>query len=145
MPDKTAGGFEWSGVVYRFDEASCCWDSEGLLRFRAVGRRCWIQSEGLPFEGIIDFSGLPGQIWEAVDYVAEFPDTFAGALESEGGEIEIMASRIECWRFDADERRLVLALRLCIQVPVQNGQYVREEAVEGIVYAAVLSREEYQA
>jgi hypothetical protein len=135
MAGGSAGGFEYGGRGYRFDEARCTWEPGGELFVEATGKRCGVSLVGVPFPGATGVAELPGRVWEPdEEELSRYADTFAeGGLEVRGRRLWIMGGRIECRRYDAQRNILVISFRLA----VQDGEYGREDEADGILYCPV--------
>ena len=137
MSEATAGGFEYRGRGYWFQNSACRLDAGGELHVEAEGNRCGLRLVGVPFPGAGSVADLPGRVWEPdEDELALHADVFAeGGLEVRGKDLWIMGGRIACTRFDAERDVLTLAFRL----RVQDGEYGREDEADGMAYCQVES------
>jgi len=139
MADETAGGFEYRGRSFRFKQAECRWEPGGELFIDATGDRCGLSLVGVPFPGATELTELPGKVWEPDDeQLSQYADTFAeGGIEVRDKELWIMGGRIECRRFDPEQGVLTVSFRLA----VQDGEYGRENEVDGVAYCRVISHD----
>lgn len=135
MSNDSAGGFEYRGRSYRFQQTSCTWEPGGELFVEASGDHCGLGFVGIPFPGAATVADLPGRVWEPdEEELSRYADTFAeGGLEVRGRQLWIMGGRIECRRFDAEREISVLSFRL----DVQDGEYGREDKADGVLYCTV--------
>src|SRR4051794_38001849 len=127
MVEYKAGGFEYRGRTYRFDDARCRWIPNDLL-VDAKGNRCGLRLVGVPFPGITEVADLPGRVWEPdEEQLSLYADTFAeGGLEVRDKDLWIMGGRVECRRYDAERRILTIYFRLA----VQDGEYGGEDEAD---------------
>jgi hypothetical protein len=131
MATGGAGGVEFRGRAYRFDQAHGTW-WPGDLVIEAEGKRCWMSLVGIPFPGATEPAQLPGRVWEPDDdELALYADTFAeGGLEIKGRRYNISGCRVECLRYDPERDVLTLSFHLDVELDETGRQ---DEAV-GVVY-----------
>jgi hypothetical protein len=126
-----AGGFEYRGRSFRFEQATCSL-GPGELTVEAIGQRCGLSLVCIPFPGAASFSDLPGRVWDPdEDELARCADTFAeGGMEVGRRELWIQDCRIECKRYDPEQGVLVVFFQLA----VEDGETGREDEAEGVMY-----------
>jgi hypothetical protein len=135
MAETSAGGFEYRGRGFRFQQANCYWEPGGELTIEATGDRCGLTLVGVPFPGANEVAELPGRVWEPDDeQLSLYADTFAeGGLEVRGKRLWIVSGSIKCGRFDAERDVLTVSFRLAVQDDV----YGREDEADGVAYCEV--------
>ena len=87
MVENRAGGFEYRGRTYRFDDAGWRW-SPGHLFVEAKGNRCGLSLVGVPFPGVTEVAGLPGRVWEP-DEESFAPKPQDAAPNDPGGDSDV--------------------------------------------------------
>src|SRR5262245_1868677 len=102
MTDESAGGFEYRGRGFRFQQACFTWQP-GELFIEATGDRCGLRLVGVPFPGAADVAELPGRVWDPDDeQLSQYADTFAeGGLQVRNRDLWITHGRVECKRYDS--------------------------------------------
>jgi hypothetical protein len=137
MAEATAGGFEYRGRAYRFQTATSKLDSTGRLYLEAEGDRCGLRLVGVPFADVSKVADLPGKKWEPnADELSIHADVFAeGGLRVRDKDLWIMAGRISCTRYDAEQETLGVSFRL----DVQDEAHGREDEAAGVAYCQVES------
>lgn len=142
MAEYKAGGFEYRGRTYHFDDARCRW-MPGDLFVEAKGNRCGLSLVGVPFPGVTEVADLPGRVWDPdEEQLSLYADTFAeGGLAIRDKELWIMGGRVECRRYDPE--RGILTVNFCLEV--QDGEYGGADEADGVAYCRVVSAEEADA